>query len=256
MACYMPFNSRNLDVNILVLKPKVVVVDELVDALKHFSSWTETFGCVHSSILQSIHGNMIIWYGAWMKRSDEDKKILNSAIISMMTNISSMAVLMDYNFFETYAGESKTGSPAAKFFTGDTVSFSVIAHSGEDNVSEVDLSYAILATFKSSFLSMDGVTSGVCLKKYRDENNKNAVPDEFVLNFFVWKSQQSCYSYILKSDIKDVIVPYLKGLSLNLKYDIFRVIYVSSDNPINFQHSPSPPNRMLQTNKGKNIQGS
>ena len=59
MACYMPFNSRNLDVNILVLKPKIVLVDELVDALKHFSIWTETFGCVHSSILQSIHGNMV-----------------------------------------------------------------------------------------------------------------------------------------------------------------------------------------------------
>lgn len=59
MACYMPFNSKNLDVNILVLKPKVVVVDELVDALKHFSLWTETWGCVHSSILQSIHGNMV-----------------------------------------------------------------------------------------------------------------------------------------------------------------------------------------------------
>lgn len=175
--------------------------------------------------------------------------------MAMLTNISSMAILMDYNFFETYAGESKTGSPAAKFFTGDTVSFSVIAHSGEDNISELDLSYAILATFKSSFLSMDGVTSGVCLKKYRNKNNKDAVPDEFILNFFVWKSLQSCYSYILKSDIKDVIVPYLKGLSLDLKYDIFRVIYVSSDNAIIFQNSPSPPHRMLQMNKGKNIQG-
>lgn len=251
----MPFTSKNLDVNILVLKPKVVVVDELVDALKHFSSWSETFGCVHSSVLQSIHGNMILWYGAWMKRSDEDKKSLNSAIMSMLTNITSMAILMDYNFFEAYAGESKTGSPAAKFFTGDTVSFSVIAHSGDDKISELDLSYAILATFKSSFLAMDGVTSGVCLKKYGHKNNKNAVADEFILNFFVWKSLQSCYSYILKSDLKDVIVPYLKGLSLDLKYDIFRVIYVSGDDVLNFQYSPSPPHQMLQTNKGKNIPG-
>lgn len=115
MACYMPFNSRNLDVNILVLKPKIVLVDELVDALKHFSIWTETFGCVHSSILQSIHGNMvsfviycecvcvcvcealctkcflhgsqIVWYGAWMKRSDNDKRSLNSAIVSNLSFI-------------------------------------------------------------------------------------------------------------------------------------------------------------------------
>lgn len=178
-----------------------------------------------------------------------------SSQMSMLTNISSMAVLMDYNFFEAYAGESKTGTPAAKFFTGDTVSFSVIAHSGDDNISQLDLSYAILATFKSSFLAMDGVTSGVCLRKYRNKNNKNAVPDEFILNFFVWKSQQSCYSYILKSDIKDVIVPYLKGLSLDLKYDIFRVIYVSGDKVLNIQYSPSPPHQMLQASKGKNFQG-
>ncbi|KAL1833994.1 hypothetical protein ACET3Z_003645 [Daucus carota] len=247
MACYMPFNSRNLDVNILVLKPKIVLVDELVDALKHFSIWTETFGCVHSSILQSIHGNMIVWYGAWMKRSDNDKRSLNSAIMSMLTNISSMAVLMDYSFFETYAGESKTGSASARFSTGDTVSFSIIAHTADENISQLDLSYTILATFKSSFLSMDGVTSGVCLKKYH--NSKNAVADEFILNFFVWKSLQSCYSYILKSDIKDVIVPYLKGLSLDFKYDIFRVIYVSGDNLMDFQYSPSPPHQMLQTKK-------
>lgn len=60
MACFVPYNSRNLDVSFLVLKPTVVFVDELVEALRHFSLWTETLGCIHSSILQSIHGNMVI----------------------------------------------------------------------------------------------------------------------------------------------------------------------------------------------------
>ena len=58
MACCMPLKSRNLDVNLLVLKP-TVFLDELVEALKHFTSWSLTFGCIHSAILQTIHGNVV-----------------------------------------------------------------------------------------------------------------------------------------------------------------------------------------------------
>lgn len=60
MACYVPFNSRNLDISFFAFRPTVVYVDDLVECLKQFSSYTETLGCVHSSIFRSIHGNMVI----------------------------------------------------------------------------------------------------------------------------------------------------------------------------------------------------
>ncbi|RVW89914.1 hypothetical protein CK203_036581 [Vitis vinifera] len=82
MPCFVPFSNRNLDISILVFIPMVVVVDDLIDALKLFSSSTESMGCVHSSIFRSIHGNMIIWYGAWMKRSSENKEFLHAAFVS------------------------------------------------------------------------------------------------------------------------------------------------------------------------------
>ena len=59
MACYMPFNSRNLDICFFIFRPTVVLVDEFVDSLKHFSLSTETLGCVQNSILKSIHGNLV-----------------------------------------------------------------------------------------------------------------------------------------------------------------------------------------------------
>nr|GFC82314.1 UDP-4-amino-4,6-dideoxy-N-acetyl-beta-L-altrosamine transaminase [Tanacetum cinerariifolium] len=54
--------------------------DDLVDTLKHFSLFTERLGCIHSSIFKSIHGNMIVWYGAWIKRSHDDKELLREAL--------------------------------------------------------------------------------------------------------------------------------------------------------------------------------
>lgn len=60
MPCFVPFSNRNLDISILVFIPMVVVVDDLINALKLFSSSTESMGCVHSSIFRSIHGNMVI----------------------------------------------------------------------------------------------------------------------------------------------------------------------------------------------------
>ncbi|XP_057510460.1 uncharacterized protein LOC130792886 isoform X1 [Actinidia eriantha] len=126
MGCFVPFNNRNLDLSFYVFRPMVVLVDELVESLKHFSLCTESLGCVHSAVFRSIHGNMIIWYGAWMKRSNENKELLNETLLSMLTNVSSMAILIDYSFFDAYAGESRNGSPAAKFFTGDTISMNAI----------------------------------------------------------------------------------------------------------------------------------
>lgn len=59
MACFFPYNSRNLDTSFFIFRPTIVIVDDLVEALKHFSYSTESLGCVHSAIFRSIHGNMV-----------------------------------------------------------------------------------------------------------------------------------------------------------------------------------------------------
>jgi hypothetical protein len=59
MACFVPFNNRNLETSFFIFRPIVALVDELVETLKHFSACTESLGCVQSSIFKSIHGNMV-----------------------------------------------------------------------------------------------------------------------------------------------------------------------------------------------------
>lgn len=152
--------------------------------------------------------------------------------LSMLTSISSMAILTDHGFFDAYAGESTDGSSAAKFSTGDAISMNVIVpQSGDIN----DLSYANLAIFKSHFLKMEGVSAGVCL-------NCQTMPR--VASLYVWKSLQFCYSWIINSDHRKTMLPYLERFSLDIKYDIFRVVFVSSDNLLSYQHLPS--HMMLQ----------
>lgn len=220
MACYVPFNSRNLDISFFVFRPTVVYVDDLVEALKHFSSYTETLGCVHSSIFRSIHGNMIVWYGAWMKRSEENKQLLIAALISVLTNVAaSMAVLLDHSFFDAYAGDSRDGSPAAKFFTGDVVAVSSATLSGNGS-SEMSVAYAFLAIFKDQFLKMEGAAAGVCFKS-------KTMPK--IVSLVVWESLHSFYTYVLTSDYRNRLLPYLDGYAVDIKYDVFRVVFVSGD---------------------------
>ncbi|XAR72508.1 hypothetical protein NMG60_11019175 [Bertholletia excelsa] len=234
MACFVPFSKRNLDISFFVFRPMVVLVDELMVALKRFSLCTETMGCVHSAIFKSIHGNMIIWYGSWIKRSNENKETLNATLLSMLSSISSMAILVDHSFFEAYAGESRDGSPAAKFSTGDTISMSAMLFPKEHNE---DVSYASLAIFKSRFAKMDGAISGVCLESQSQPRT---------ITLFVWKSLQSCYSWILTSDYRKTVLPYIDNLPLEIKYDIFKVVYVSRDNSeVSFQLNHS--HQMLET---------
>lgn len=148
----------------------------------------------------------------------------------MLTKISSVADIIDNNFFEAYGGESKSGFLAARFSTGDTISFTAIAHSSHHDASQIDLPYSVLANYQSRFLTMDGATSGVCLKEnYNNINDRGA--NDWILNFIVWESLESCYSYIMRSaDMKYANVSYLKDMmSLHSKYDIFRVVYVSGD---------------------------
>ncbi|KAJ6886255.1 hypothetical protein NC652_028691 [Populus alba x Populus x berolinensis] len=221
MACFVPFNNRNLEISFFIFRPIVAVVDELVETLKHFSACTESLGCVQSSIFKSIHGNMIIWYGAWMKKSCENKELLTGELVSMLSNISSMAILIEHGFFDAYAGESRDDSSAARLCKEDTISMSIIVSPEADDIN--DLSYANLALFKSQFLKMEGANSGVCL-------TCKSVQQPRVACLYVWKSLSFCYSWILNSDYRRTILPYLERFSFVVKYDMFRVIFVSSDN--------------------------
>ncbi|XP_044478341.1 uncharacterized protein LOC123228425 [Mangifera indica] len=227
MACYLPFNNRNLDISFFVFKPTVVVVEELVRALQPISICTQSLGCLQTSIFRSIHGNMIIWYGAWTKRSSENKQVLTSTILSMLTNLSTMAILIEHNFFDAYAGDSREGSSTAKFCTGDII-YMNITSPGAGDIN--DLSYANLALFRDRFLKMEGAISGVCLKC-------QTVPR--VSSLIVWKSLQYCYSWILNSDYKKTMLPYLDRFNLEIKYDIFRVVHASCV-PTSIHMMPNP----------------
>ncbi|KAG2409691.1 uncharacterized protein HKW66_Vig0003560 [Vigna angularis] len=151
-TCSMDFNNKDLDISFYVFKPTVEIVDHLVHRLQHFSLLTQNLGCVQSSIFRSIHGNMvmscnqIIWYGAWKKRSSDEKDKLNENLQSMLANnVTGMAVLVEHNFLDAYAGESRDGSLTVKFSTGDIISMdSVVTTTRDLN----DLSYAALAIFR------------------------------------------------------------------------------------------------------------
>ncbi|KAG7963381.1 hypothetical protein I3843_09G114900 [Carya illinoinensis] len=221
MACLLPFNNGNLDLTFFVFKPTVVLVDEFVDALKQFSSCTGSLGCLQSSIFKSIHGNMV----------------------SMLNSTSSMAILIDHSFIDAYVGESRDSSSAIRFHTGDIISM----HAGSaaaDSASDIDdLSYACLAVFKSRFPKMEGAAAGVCFRY-------QAKPK--VVCLCVWKSIQLCYSWILSADQRKAILPYLDRFSADIKYDIFRVVYVSSDSVLKFQSFP--PTEILE-NGGESKEG-
>lgn len=238
MACFFPYNSRNLDTSFFIFRPTIVIMDDLVEALKHFSFSTQKLGCVQSAIFRSIHGNMMVWYGAWIKRSTENKDSLAATLLSMLTSVSSMAILLEHGFFDAYAGESKDHSPAAKFYTGDIVSMNSASFSHHDIMPIKDFTYACLAIFKDRFHNMNGAVSGVCFKSQQLSK---------VAAVFVWKSLQCCYSYILNQDSRSVL-PYFDGFSLDLKYDVFKVVYVSGDSALNFHIFP--PHKMLEGKQG------
>lgn len=138
-----------------------------------------------------------------------------------------MAILLDHGFFDAYAGESRDGSPAAKFFTGDVVAVSSASLSGKGSA-EVSVSYAFLAIFKDQFLKMEGAAAGVCFKS-------KSMPK--IVSLVVWKSLHSFYTYVLTSDYRNRLLPYLDGFAVDIKYDVFRVVYVSGDqNGVDLHH--------------------
>lgn len=159
----------------------------------------------------------------------------------MLTNVANMAILVDHSFFDAYAGESRDGSPAAKFFTGDIVTLNSATLSANES-NENGVSYACLAIFKDQFLKMDGARAGVCCKS-------QSMPR--IVGLVVWKSLQFCYTYILTSDYRNKVLPYLDGFAVDVKYDVFRVVYVSGDNVLNVPFYPHQ-HRMLEDEVDKN----
>lgn len=151
--------------------------------------------------------------------------------ISMLTNLSSMSVLVEHSFLEAYAGDSRDGTPAAKFSTGDIISMNTAVSTSSDLN---DFCYAVLAIFRSRFAKIEGITSGICLKA-------QSMPR--VVCIHVWKSLHFCYSWILRSDQRKWMMPYLERFSVEMKYDIFRVVYVSSDDEVDLNYIS--PHQML-----------
>ncbi|CAK9327621.1 unnamed protein product [Citrullus colocynthis] len=201
----------------------VLVVDDFIEALKQFSISTNNLGCIQSSVLKSIHGNMIIWCGLWGKRSIQNTELLSEALLQNLTKTSNMATLIDLSFFEAYGGESMDGSNVAKVKNKSIISMiSIAAKCGDIN----DLSYACLAIFKSRFRKIEGISSGICLKS---QNRPT------VVSLYVWNSPFYCYSWILNSDHLNSMLPYLDRFSLCIKYDIYQVVNVSDANVTNFK---------------------
>ncbi|TKY59838.1 hypothetical protein E2542_SST16932 [Spatholobus suberectus] len=138
----------------------------------------------------------------------------------LTNNVTRMAVLVEHNFLDAYAGESRDGSLTVKFSTGDIISMNKVVTTTKDLD---DLCYAVLAIFRSRFSKTEGITGGLCMKG-------QSLPR--VVCIQVWQSLQFCYSWILSSDHRKWMMPYLERFSTDMKYDIFRVVYVSGDNSL------------------------
>ncbi|KAH7654334.1 Dimeric alpha+beta barrel-containing protein [Dioscorea alata] len=161
--------------------------------------------------------SQVVWYGAWIKRSTEDRKTLADNLVAALSQITHLAILLNQGFFEAFIGESKDGRPAAKFSTGDIL-FLVSMPSISNDTS--DLSYACLALLRSHFSKEGGLSSSVCLQ-CKDQ--------PMVATLQVWESLQACYSWLLSSDYRNTYLPYIRPLTCDTQFDIFKVVYVSSD---------------------------
>ncbi|XP_020587056.1 uncharacterized protein LOC110029214 [Phalaenopsis equestris] len=238
MPCFVPFKN-NLDFTFFVLRSVGVLDDEIIDSMKCFSFQAEDLGCVYSSVMKSIHGNLIVWYGAWIKRSEEDRHILNEALLSAMEDLSHLAVLIQHGFYSVYAGESKDGQPNARFSTGDTILLCGMVPASDDSS---DLSSACMTILRSSFNNVKESTAGVCFQCH----NK-----PLVAMLHVWKSLQACYSWLIKADYRRTIRPYISSFSNEAQFDVFKVIFVSSDDVLNCEISQSKLVIGSRTGKGK-----
>ncbi|WOL17787.1 hypothetical protein Cni_G26580 [Canna indica] len=222
MPCFVPFDEEKVEISFLVFRPRGVFSDELIDAMKLFSFHAEDLGCLYSSVLKSMHGNLqIVWYGAWIRRSPENRQILKDALLSVLEEVSSLGALVHHAFVKAFFGETKeSGKAAAKFSTGDTVFLSAMAASTPRQMA--DLSYAFVALHKSFFPKMDGVAA--CAYFRSDE-------EPVVYSLVVWESLGACYTWLLESDYRNTMLPYVSHLVCEGggQKDVFKVVYVSSD---------------------------
>ncbi|MQM06854.1 hypothetical protein Taro_039690 [Colocasia esculenta] len=228
MPCFVPFSNKDLQLSFFIFRHVDVSADDLLDALKLFSFFTEDLGCIYSSIFKTIHGNMIVWYGAWIRRPDLQRRMLSDHLISALANVSHLAVLLDYGFFESYVGESKDGRPFAKFLSGDTISMSAMTPNSSEAMA--DLSYACIALLKSYYLKNDGITAGVCF---------SCLDKPMLASMQVWKSLDSCYAWLINSNYRKNIRPYISPLSSDAQYEVFKVMYVSTDELLGINLLPS-----------------
>lgn len=138
-----------------------------------------------------------------------------------------MCILVEQNFLDAYAGESRDGTSTIKFSTGDIISINSVVTTMKDLN---DLCYAVLAIFKSRFAKNEGKNAGICLKGQK-------LPS--VVCIHVWKSLQFCYSWVLNPDHRKWMIPYLERFKIVMKYDIFRVVYVSGENIVDLAYKSS-----------------
>lgn len=159
----------------------------------------------------------------------------------LTTTISSMATLIEQSFFDPYAGESRDGTSAAKFSTGDIISVSAIEphQTLSTEPTTLDLAKLCLDNFKSRFAEMEGVGSGACLRSQGGQR---------IACLYMWKSLEFCYAWILSTDYRRAMVPYIDDgrVSLEVKFDVFRVVYVSSDGGAGSYPRYRSPGRMLE----------
>lgn len=135
-----------------------------------------------------------------------------------------MAIILEHSFFDPYGGEAREGSSAAKFSTGDIISINaaepVPNKPYTSQATTDDLAYACMAIFRSQFSKTEGVKAGACLMSKSGPR---------VACLYIWKSLHCCYSCILSSDYRRLMTPYCNQLSVEVKYDVFRVVFVSSE---------------------------
>lgn len=96
-----------------------------------------------------------------------------------------------------------------------------------DNLSE--LSHATTSLLKSCFLKMEGVTAGACFRCHDKPK---------VASLHVWKSLHSCYSWLLQTNYRKTVSPYFENVSMDVKYDVFRVVCVSNEDILNVRFFP------------------
>ncbi|KAH1238245.1 hypothetical protein GmHk_08G022954 [Glycine max] len=211
MTCSVDLNNKDLDISFYVFKPTVFMDS---NSFPYSLRILVVYKALYLGAYMEIYVmscNQIIWYGAWQKRSSDEKDKLTANLQSMLTNnITRMAVLVvEHNFLDAYAGESRDGSLAVKFSTGDIISMNSVVTTTKDLN---DLCYAVLAIFRSRFPKTEGITSGLCMKG-------QCLPR--VVCIHVWQSLQFCYSWILSSDHRKWMMPYLERFSTEMKHDIF-----------------------------------